>query len=418
VNRDNERLIQQLRDELGSLEVPPAPVVPVTQRGRAIRARRRALAAGLAAVVAVALLAARFIGAPGPAPGAVTLNQPNPRAPGGVFASGTANGKPWQLAVRNIAADPGTKWCLPAVMFNGHDGNVLFRMGSRAQAPGGSAFLPDAAFLPQIPRFPGVGAVFTQMGSQDTRLVVRWPNGRQVTARPVWVSACTKRFHLAGFAFANPRRAPSEIATYTKFGLDQGTDLGASFGTGTDAGGASPGVWANLDTSQADMAASSAHHPIGTGTIAGRRWHIDTALGLFGQCYGATLRGGRGLSLLCAPVAAPPRTIVLSSLPVRGWAAQYTGYAGLVNPRAKELVASFDNGTTSTAHPVFVAGRAYVAFVAPPGCQLTQLTLRFAHYATTIPAPPPGQAVLSWPPRGAGKASQRVISGTPVQVTP
>src|SRR5215472_2261154 len=64
VNHDDEQLIQQLRDELGSLEVPPAPVVPVTQRGKAIQARRRTLAAGLAVVVAAALLAARFIGAP------------------------------------------------------------------------------------------------------------------------------------------------------------------------------------------------------------------------------------------------------------------------------------------------------------------------------------------------------------------
>ena len=135
MNHDHEQLIRQLRDELGSLEVPPAPVIAVTQRGKAIRARRRALAAGFAAVVAVALLAARFIGAPGPGPGTVTLNQPSPRAPGGVFALGTANGKPWQLAVRNIAADPGTRWCLPAVMFNGLDGDVLYKTG-----PGGHVF--------------------------------------------------------------------------------------------------------------------------------------------------------------------------------------------------------------------------------------------------------------------------------------
>jgi len=33
--------------------------------------------------------------------------------------------QPWHLAVRNIAADPGTRWRLPAVMFNGHYGDVL-----------------------------------------------------------------------------------------------------------------------------------------------------------------------------------------------------------------------------------------------------------------------------------------------------
>jgi hypothetical protein len=40
--------------------------------------------------------------------------------------------------------------------------------------------------------------------------------------------------------------------------------------------------------------------------------------------------------------------------------------------------------TIDTVHPVNVAGRAYVAFVVPPGCHMTQLTPRFAHCATTI----------------------------------
>ncbi len=90
-------------------------------------------------------------------------------------------------------------------------------------------------------------------------------------------------------------------------------------------------------------------------------------------------------------MAAPPRTIALTWVSVPGGGSSVTGYAGLVNPRAKELAASFDNGTTSMVRPVNVAGRAYVAFVVPPGCQVIQLGLRFAHYAITITALPPAR---------------------------
>ena len=121
---DDQTILRRLRAEFASLEISPAPVVAVTRRGKAIRAGRRAVAGGLAAVAVVAVLAVRA--AQGPAPATVTVNEPRPGAPGGVFASGTAGGKPWRMAVRNIAADPGTQWCLPAVMFNGHNGNVLF----------------------------------------------------------------------------------------------------------------------------------------------------------------------------------------------------------------------------------------------------------------------------------------------------
>ena len=43
---DDQRLRQRLHEELGVLEISPAPVLRVTGRGQGVRARRRALAAG------------------------------------------------------------------------------------------------------------------------------------------------------------------------------------------------------------------------------------------------------------------------------------------------------------------------------------------------------------------------------------
>lgn len=384
MSHDDERAArQQLHGELGSLEIPPPPVIAVTQRGKAIRARRRALAGGLAAAVAAALLAARFIGAPGPAPGTVTLNPPSPRAPGGVFASGTANGKPWRLAVRNIAAGPGTRWCLPAVMFNGGNGDVLVKTG-----PGVPSF-GNPAFLSHIPGFPGVGAVFTQVTPEVTRLAATFPGERRLTARPVRASACGIRFYLAGFAFAMREAGASALGTYTASGFDEGLDVDFRMA----AMKVHPGIWVDWDMSYADLAATKAATTIGAGTIAGQPWRIRAALGPYGQCYTATLRGhgGHGHSHECVPVAAPPRTIALSWVPVPGATMELTGYAGLVSPRAREFAVTFGNGTTDIVHPVNVAGRAYIAFVVPPGSQVIEASLQFASQTTTITALPPAR---------------------------
>jgi hypothetical protein len=384
---DDQTIRRRLRAEFGSLEISPAPVMAVTRRGKAIRARRRAVASGLAAVAVVAVLAVRA--AQGPAPATVTVNAPRPGAPGGVFASGTAGGKPWRMAVRNIAADPGTRWCLPAVMFNGRNGDVLFRTGIGVPSFGNPALLRD------IPGFPGVGVMFTQVASRVDRLVAIFPGGRQLSVRPVRVSVCGQRFYLAGFAFAHPGRGPEELASYAKGGPDEALVLSSQ---GNSLFGTTPaGVWVNLDKSRADIAASRAGIPIGTGTVAGVTWRIRAGLGLFGQCYAAELWGfrhgryGRGQSSECVPVAAPPRTIALSWVSVPGATTNLSGYAGLVNPRTRSVLVSISGGTTRTVRPVNVAGRAYVAFVVPPGRQVIRLSLTQAGgavYATASALPP------------------------------
>ena len=371
---DDQRLRQRLGQELAALETSPAPVLRVIGRGQGIRTRRRALAiGGLAVVLAGGALSAHVTGGHKAAPPRVTVSAPDPAAPDGVFASGTADGKPWKLAVRNIAAAPGTQWCLPAVMVNGRDGDVLFGTGPRAPSLGNPAFLRDTAGLP------GIGFMFTQVAPGVTRLAAGLSDGTQLTVRPVRVSACGQSFDLAGFAFAKARHSVMELDTYTRLGLDEGLPLTNGPGAGNVFGIAPPGVWANTDGSPADIAASRDAQPIGVGTVNGMTWHIRMALGLFGQCYTATLygpRGGRGQSpVQCVPVAAPPRVIALDPVTVVGATTDLSGYAGIVNPRAAKVVVSIDNGTNLTLQPVNVAGRAYISFAVPPGCQADLLSL-------------------------------------------
>jgi len=374
---DDQRLRQRLREEFGALEISAPPVLRVTSRGRGIRTRRRALAiGGLALVVAVAALSVHVTGGQKAARPTVTVNAPDPAAPDGVFASGTADGKRWNLAVRNIAADPGTRWCLPAVMVNGRSGDVLFKAD-------GAAPFGNPAFLASIPGFPRVGAVFTQVGPEVTRVVATFPDGRQVSVRPVWVSACTQRFHLAGLAYAGARGGPSELASYSRFAPGNsvlGDSLVIASASPSPASPARAEVWANLDTSRVDIAISKLTNPIGAGTVAGLTWHVRTSLGLFGQCYTATLRGGptgsRGQSAeQCVPVAAPPRVAALDPVSIPGARTQLTGYAGLVNPGTARVVVSFNNGANLTVRPVRWTGRAYIAFAVPPGCRVSELAL-------------------------------------------
>lgn len=141
-----------------------------------------------------------------------------------------------------------------------------------------------------------------------------------------------------------------------------------------------PGVWANTDKDRIDIASSREAQPIGTGTVAGMTWHIRTAIGLFGQCYVATLRGGpgggRGQSAdQCLPVAAPPGTVALDPVSIPGGATELTGYAGLVNPRTARVDVALSDGTIPPAKPITIAGRAYIAFAVPPGSRVRQLKL-------------------------------------------
>jgi hypothetical protein len=272
--------------------------------------------------------------------------------------------------VRNVAADPGTRWCRAAVMFNGRDGDVLFKAGPRTPSYG------NPAFLAGIPGFPRVGAVFTQVAPHVTRLALTFGDGRRVTARPVQVRACGTSFNLAGLAYDRSHGTASEIATYNGFGLAQGLVLGS--GTASVFGPTSPGIWVNMDKSRSDIAASQAGQLIGTGTVSGQIWHIWSSLGLYGQCYTAAGRipgHGRGQGSECVPVSTPPRTAALAAVPVTSAQTQLPGYAGLVSPRTAYGYASISDGTTHKVVPVRVAGRAYIALVAPAGCQLTRLSL-------------------------------------------
>jgi hypothetical protein len=373
---DEQSFSQRLHDEIGSLTVPPAPAGAVRQRGRAIKARRRAFAAGAAALaVAVAVVSVQAISrAPQP-------SQPLVSPPGGVFAPGVTDGKPWQLAVRNIAADPGTRWCLPAVMLNGHDGDILQRSSPRA----GNL---QAGFVTDVPGLRDIGFGYFQLSAGVTRVVYRFASGRTLTERPVAVTACGHRLLLSGFA-------------YTFYGVMEATIYSGHSSTHggfplpdadhpePHARGYAVGIWGGGLLYVRPLFAAT----IGHGTAASSPWTIKESLGASGQCYAGVLpvNGLPATTQECLAIGAPPRAVALAPVQFApGGAAVLTGYAGLVNPRAAYVTATLSNGTTLRLVPVNVAGRAYLALAVPQRVTVTRLVLhdRAGQAFASVPGPP------------------------------
>ncbi len=106
---EDRELRRALHGTLQPVPPPPVPLEAIVRRGKVIRRRRAGAAVGalaLAAIVAVTSLALRASQPPAVPPAAPAITA----GPDGVFASGTADGHPWRLAVQDIA-DPGYRAC-------------------------------------------------------------------------------------------------------------------------------------------------------------------------------------------------------------------------------------------------------------------------------------------------------------------
>lgn len=313
---------------------------------------------------------------------------PDPRAPGGVFASGTADGTPWRLAVRNITGP--APWCLPAVILNGRDGDVLFYRPGRTPLISNTAFLTNPGGTDPGGQ-PGAGYAFAEVGSGVTRLAVTLRDGTRFAVRPVAVRLCGQRFHLAGFGY--PAAGVAQIAAYPgQRATFSYHPPGTLFGPGASAPGvfAGPGLWYNTKPG-----GSAANGPIGSGQAAGASWRLSMSLGSGGQCYtgSASDRGSHGQAEECLPVQAPPAGAALSWVPLPATtAAGLTGYAGLVSPRTGYVMARLSDGTTRRLTPIDIGGRKYFGLAVGPGASLARVTMYDAAgraFASTTAIPPP-----------------------------
>jgi hypothetical protein len=353
---DETVLRQRLYEELDPGEISPAPVAAVFRRSRTVRARRLALITSGVAVIAAAVSVLAVL-----APGR-TLPTPNGPAGGRVFASGTANGRVWRLAAVNLA-DPGYR-CLPGIVVNGQDGDLL--------QPG---FLPgltlgDVAFLAVYPGRPSIGFAFLQLRPGVSSVTAHLGDRTRLGLRPVTVTVCGQQFRLAGFEY--PRQGVTRITARSAQGRPISyTPLADYFNP------ASPlqtGTWVNVQGAAGNVAAGE----IGSGTIGGTPWRMKVTLGPDGECFTSQIGpAGPGFAAsICVTVGAPPKGASLTPLP---YGAAVIWYAGTANSRTTYLLAHLSNGTTSRLVPAVVGGRKYFVLAVADRVKLTRLTLYDTH---------------------------------------
>ncbi|MBV9380527.1 MAG: hypothetical protein JOY82_16435 [Streptosporangiaceae bacterium] len=292
-------------------------------------------------------------------------------APGGVFAEGAADGHPWQLAVRDIAA-PGFG-CQPGVTVNGNDADPLFARPAMRTPVGSLAFMTPG------PAMPGVG--FAIIG---VRADVSWVwldpapiNGLMLGLPPVTITSCGQQFRLAGFAYplAGTLRIDASTATGS---LRYAVPRALSAPQPSLAAPQVDGVWQDMDTAHAQVAAAT----LATGRAFGQRWSIQLGFGTAGDCF--TLRTAYiddsanarpEQTSFCGPVSTPhgPDTIMALALGSPAGNGQGVGYAVSVGPGTAHLTAQLSTGATFPVTPVVAAGRRYAAFFVPGPAHLARL---------------------------------------------
>ena len=379
---DEAALRRRLHEEIDLAEISPAPVEAVFRRCRGVRARRLAVitAGGAVIAAAVGVLAVRAPGWPGgappgpsgrPSPG-TTLHRPNGTAGGGVFASGTAHGRVWRLAAVNLA-DPGYR-CLPGVVLNGQNGDLLQ-----------PRFLPGltlgyAAFLPVYPGRPGIGFAFLQLRPGVSRVTADLGDGTRLGLRPVTVTVCGQQFRLTGFRY--PRQGVTRITARSAQGRQIGYTPSADIFN--PASPLQDGTWVNDQGATVNVVSGE----IGSGTIGGTSWGMQVTLGPNGECFDST--GAVGGTSICMTVSAAPKGASLN-LPFAMPVGAVILYPGTVNARTAYLLAHLSNGTTRRLVPAVVGGRKYFVLAVADRVKPTRLTLydTHRHVLTDITSFPP-----------------------------
>jgi hypothetical protein len=354
---EDRDLRRAMHGALQSMQPPPAPLETIIRRSNSIRLRRAGAAAaalGLAGVIAIAGLAWRG-GSPAANPATVPLA---PVVPGGVIAHGTADGRPWRLAVQDIA-DPGYV-CLPAITLDGTDADPVYPN----QDTGAVVALGSAQ--------PGVGFAFVQVPSDVNGIVV---NG-DTSVPAVTVAACGLRYHVAGFAYSLAKPLRVTVANPPPNWRPAFTMPVVSIQPpSTHPTPESPGLWINTVSALGEADAGA----LAWGTLPdGQEWVINLQFGTGGDCYRFQASNSHGSTQMgyCGPVSTPdgPETIMALPLGFPDSGTGATGYAVQVSPGTDQLTATLSNGSTESAAFCVVAGRNYAAFVVPNPLRLTKLT--------------------------------------------
>ncbi len=365
-------LRQRVRGLLQVVEPPVAPVDAIIRRGRGLRLRRTGAAAGclgLAGIIAAATLLTPPA-APAPREPALPVTVPasGTAGPDGVFASGTAGGRAWRLAVQNIA-DPGYR-CIPSITVNGTDADPVY------PDPGSGADVALGAAAP------GIGFAFVQVPAGIERLVI----DGQESLPPIAATVCGLRYRVVGFAY-RLAHSPRITAVSARPGWPRLRAATGNASTGWPAVYTLPPITSEPPATATTFQTDGTWNNVGPtstetaqGVLAsGRTWSIALTLEAGGDCYDFNAAGSSGSPQMgaCGPISTPdgPETIMALSLSYPP--AKFngpTGYAVQVSPATAHLRATVSDGSTQLVTPQVVDGRKYAAFAIGTSLRLERLT--------------------------------------------
>jgi hypothetical protein len=350
------------------------------------------MAAGGLGVVAIIAAATLLPSPPTPAPQQpplpVTVPASGIAGPDGVFASGTADGQPWRLAVQDIAG-PGYR-CIPAITVNGTDADLLFpNPGDGADvAIGGAA--------------PGIGFAFVQVPNGIDGLLV---NGQE-SVPAIAVTVCGQHYRLAGLAYRlkHPPRLTAQYAgpgwPKTKRSTQGGPPDSPAVYPLPLISVPPPGVAGPQTDGLWNHARPVSPNPTRALLASGRAWSIELIFGVAGDCYEFTSPGSPGdpEASVCGPISTPEGLETIMAMPLSyppaGLKAP-TGYALQVSPRTAHLRVTASDGSVQLVTPRVADGRNYAAFVIGTSLRLERLTWLDATgkaFASTTSLPRSGYA--------------------------
>jgi hypothetical protein len=344
-------LTERLSTDIGRFEPGFAPVAAVLSYGKALRAKRRAVWAGLtiAAVLAVAAPIALTAGggaaepaSPSGSPPTVTVDPPHTDAHGLPVFSGAIGGKQWTASVVN-QPHPG---CLPSF-----------------------------GFCPQQVPAPADPVDLLATGDAKTnRLVllfrtdaagaeVLFRDGDHVTLQPVPLQGL--RLALLALPVGDDI---DQIVAHTASGDRTAIPFNSPDGSVELTRWYAPGALPKPSASQAKIASGRGAGPMELASKTASTgpqmdWQATAYVGPYGVCI---VQGwGTGLYTRCTPQGQQPPT----GLPFYNVydPTQSQTIATEVDPAVDHITITYDDGTHTTLRPVRVAGHAFVALVEPLG---------------------------------------------------
>jgi hypothetical protein len=309
-------------------------------------------------VITVPSLGHRASRAPAPAshhhPGhyTVTVQPPGPRSPAGLIASGTVNGKRWQIGVDK----PGTHGAGRGRQYTYASGPAYtYASGSAGGTSAISAIGPALRADADPVAFDGGGSAPTSslygaVRADVSYVKVRLGNGSVLTLRPATV------YGIRAVAFAFPEGAVIvDVTAYSRHGeIATAIPFNLPGGQGTFYFG----IW--LKPGQHGSARASG--PIGSGMVVGTAWSSAAYIGPWGVCIVDT--GPEVGGFTCAPATASH----LGTAILNPEGADGPGVAvGVASPSVVRIVVHRADGATTQLRPVTVGDQKFFAVTTVKG---------------------------------------------------